>query len=254
MANETPKAVQTESLITQAETPVVAQPTQSITAASVRKPKNKRGRPKKSAAAASQSSLTRTTTRNITRGKVAQKQKKSPPAPKMTVLNRLVNLSVVVAVFVTALAIQWIVPTEPVNTPKVETLPAQTATTAATSSPETTPVPATTPDATPATAVAPAPTQTPDTTPSANSPTPAAAAPKVATTDGNPPAAPTPKPEATPLKVVRKHNVATRLTKGPTSHSTPLNSGGTEDLDSEIARQEYMAKTKLATRTPIQNK
>lgn len=225
MANETPKTVQTESLINPPEAPA-------------RKAKSKRGRPTKAAASATSSSLTRTTTRKIARSKTALKQKAAPPAPKITVLNRLVNFSVVLAVFVTALAIQRIVPTEPLNTPKVEALPAQ-ATAPATPAPvaEVVPTAVAAPESA---ATAPAPT-----------PTVATEAPKVATTNCNPPTVPAPKPAAAPQRFAKKHKaLETQWARGSDSHATPLNSGGVEDLDSEIARQTYMAKTKLATRTP----
>lgn len=192
MANETPKDVQAASPITPPVAAVATQPTKSITASSARKTQGKRGRPKKS-----ETSLTRTT-RRIARGKTVPKQKAAPAAPRMTTLNRLLNFSVIVAVFVTALAIQRIVPTGSENAPKVEALPA----------------------------------------PAAPSPAPAVAEPAVTA------AKPAPKFKAT----------APRTARTIQSHNTALNAGGAEDLDSEAARQAYMARSKLATRTPAQNK
>lgn len=210
MANETPKDVRAASPITPPVAAVATQPTKSITASSTRKAQGKRGRPKKS-----ETSLTRTT-RRIARGKAVPKQKVAPAAPRMTTLNRLLNFSVIIAVFVTALAIQRIVPTGPENAPKVEALPAPAA-------------------PSPAPAVAePAP---------ATAPAPIAEAPKVAVTDCIPPAAPEAKP-APKFKAT-----APRTTRHVQSHNTALNAGGAEDLDSEAARQAYMAKSKLATRT-----
>lgn len=207
MAKETPQVVQTESLI---HTPETA----SVTASSVRKSKApaKRGRPKKATAMVpvTTASLTRTT-RRIAKPKTSPKIKAAPAAPRVTLLNRLVNISVVAAVFVTALAIQRIVPTESVVPPKVESLPAQAAA--------------------PAPAVAPTPAPTPETA--------------VAT----PPEAAAPKPKAKAVaKGVIKKSVATAV------HHTQLNAGGSEDLDSEAARQAYLAKTKTATRTATPTK
>lgn len=209
MANETPQVVQTESLI---HTPETA----GVTASSVRKSKApaKRGRPKKATAMVpvTTASLTRTT-RRIAKPKTSPKIKAAPAAPRVTLLNRLVNISVVAAVFVTALAIQRIVPTESVVPPKVESLPAQAAAPA------------------PITAPVPAPTTTPET----------AAA--------TPPEAPAPQPKA---KAVAKS--ALKKPVKTADHHTTLNAGGTEDLDSEAARQAYLAKTKTATRTATPTK
>lgn len=124
MANETPQVIQTESLINSPEAAA------SVTATSTRKTKSpsKRGRPKKTTAmtTVTTASLTRTT-RRIAKPKTTPKTKTVQAPPRVTLLNRLVNISVVAAVFVTALAIQRIVPTESVATPKVESLPIQTA-------------------------------------------------------------------------------------------------------------------------------
>lgn len=233
MANETPKAVQTESLINPPEKPA-------------RKTQSKRGRPKKAAASATPSSLTRTTTRKVARSKSPAKPKFTPPAPKTTMLNRLVNFSVVLAVFVTALAIQRIVPTEPVNTPKVESLPAQAVAAPIAPAPEATSTTLQTTAAAPADAAASVttPTATPATTPPTTSPA-------VAATNCNPPATPAPKPAAAQKQIAKSHKVAApRMASSLKDHATPLNSGGTDDLDNESARQTYMAKSKMATRTP----
>lgn len=221
MANETPKDVQTESPSAPPVAPVAAQPTRSITASSVRKVQGKRGRPKKA-----ETSLTRTT-RRIARGKAVPRQKAASAAPRMTMLNRLLNFSVVIAVFVTAMAIQRIVPTGPVNAPKVEALPVPAA-----------------PSSAPAVAE-PAPAEAPAAAPEA---------PKVSTTDCIPAATPAAKPAAAPRIARRTKTTAPRMTRTIQSHDTALNSGGAEDLDSEAARQAYMARSKLATRTPTQNK
>jgi hypothetical protein len=149
-------------------------------------------------------SLTRTT-RRIAKPKTPSKAKAAAAAPKVTVLNRLVNISVVAAVFVTALAIQRIVPIEPVSTPKVESLPAQ--------------------------AAAPAPVAVSVETPATPATTPT----------------PAPAPKTT-VKVIKPKPAKVA------DHHTTLNSGGNEDLDSEVARQAYLAKTKMATRTAAPKK
>lgn len=222
MANETPQIMESTSDVT-------AQPTQSVTVASRRKTTaaSKRGRPKKSTAMVpvTTASLTRTT-RRIAKPKTTAKLKAAPAAPRVTLLNRLVNISVVAAVFVTALAIQRIVPTESVTTPKVESLPAQSATPAA---------PA------PEAAAAPAPMTTPVAAPAAET-TPVAPAQAPAATPA-PVAAPAPATKVV-AKVVKKAKPAKVA-----DHHTPLNAGGAEDLDGEAARRAYLAKTKLATRT-----
>ncbi len=241
MADENPKVLETEIPITPSETPIAAQPTQGITRPSVRKTSPKRGRPRKAANSllTTTTSLTRTT-RRVARSKVVPKV--APVASKMTLLNRLVNFSVVAAVFVTALAIQRIVPTEPVSTPKVEALPVQV--TPVVSKPE---AAAAAPQA-PAVAATPTPTPAaaPAVTPAA---APAAEAPKA--TDCNPPVAAIPKPVVTPQQIAKRPRWApSRAVNNRQDNTTPLNAGGTEDLDSEAARQAYMAKSKLATRTP----
>lgn len=237
MANETPQPSATESLIHPevAESNATAQPTQSVTAPSVRKTKSgtgKRGRPRKNMAPVpiTTTSLTRTTRRI---SKPRQTPKAAPaPAPHTTLLNRLVNISVVAAVFVTALAIQRIVPTETVPAPKVEALPAQAAAT---------PVPT---EPSSATASAPAsPTTSPPAPASAQASAPAPTEQSVAAASPTPQQVPVAKPKTT--KIARPTSAASA--KG---HSTSLNSGGTEDLDSEGARQSYLAKGKQATRTP----
>jgi hypothetical protein len=122
------------------------------------------------------------------------------------------NILVVTAVFITALAIQRIVPTTPVATPKVEALPP--------------PVAATTP-------------------PTAPSEAPATASPAA-------PASPAPATPTAAPKAVRK-SAATAVSRSfkRADHSTPLNAGGAEDLDSEAARKSYLEKSKLsATRAP----
>lgn len=228
MAEQAHNVMGTESLITSADTP---------------KPKAKRSRPKKAG-----TSLTRTTRRSA-RSKAGSRSKAVPPAPPITILNRLLNFSVIIAVFVTALAIQRIVPTEPVSTPRVEALqiqPAEAPTTAAqapASAPAAVSEPATI--ATPATPIAPT---APTTTAGATATT---EVPKVAVTQSPIPEPVAQKPAAASQRFIKKAKVAVpKVVSKPKSHATPLNSGGTEDLDSESARQTYISKSKLATRTP----
>lgn len=205
MANETQNSTEPSDALT---------PTPGVTEA----PKRRRGRPRKSVAAAvasaATSSLTRT--RKISRPRTPPKMKAAAPAPapKITVLNRLVNISVVVAVFVTALAIQRIVPTEPVAAPATESAPANTAATAPAAAPA------------PEQVIAPAPVvePTPAEPSTASAPTPA------------------PAKKAVAVQPVRRAPVLP-------DHRTPLNAGGAEDLDSEDARQAYQSKNKSAARS-----
>lgn len=213
MAELAHKVMQTESLIT---------PPESSPATGTRKSKAKRSRPKKA-----DTSLTRTT-RRVARSKSGARSKAAPPTTQNTALNRLLNFSVVIAVFVTALAIQRIVPTEPVTALKVEALPLQIT----------------------AAPVAPAPA--PDTAPVAVIASPALpmSAP-AATVEPQKAAAIAQKPTPAPQQIAKKPKVATpRIANIPQTHATSLNSGGAEDLDSESARQTYISRSKLATRTP----
>ncbi len=212
-----------------------AQQTQSTTTIA-KKPRVKRGRPRSKSpttALATTSSLTRTTRRMAAKGK-----SKTAPAPRATLLNKLVNASVVLAVFVTALAIQRIVPTENVTTPKVESLPVQAAVAAAPLTPATPMAPEA---SAPATPVAQSQPETPAAAPAQPCVTPAATpAPIVAQA-----------PATTPSKKFTKYTkklsaYSTPLTSRAEDHKTTLNSGGSEDLDSEVARQHYIATTKLA--------
>lgn len=252
MANETESVVQTEPTAPAQATNPVAQPSQSLTA-SIRKPRAKRGRPRKgSSTALGNSSLNRA-------GRRASKKNKAP-APKASMLNKLVNGSIVIAVFVTALAIQRIVPTEHVAVPKVETLSAQATPAPAQQAPATVPA-----SVTPAAA----PTAPQTVAATATALAPQAAAP-VATKTATPPVAAlamqpcvAPAPQAAVAKAAapapRKtvaHNSRHlyRNTNGMSridDNNTALNSGGTEDLDSAAAREHYIKTSKLAKRTEL---
>lgn len=185
---------------------------ESTTVKRVRKTAKSRSTPRKRTGSNTTQKLRKTATVSLSARKTRARAAAAPR--NVSALNRLVNVSVVVAIFVVALAIQRVMPLGP--TPKAEPL----AKPAATALPvETATVPAITTPITDNTIVAPA------------AVTPVAVTKKV---------------------VARK---APRTTSTPASGSraedyhVPLNAGGTSDLDSEAARQVYLEKNKVATRS-----
>lgn len=244
--NDPEATTQSETVTGPVEPNAVAQPTQSVTTP----PARKRGRPKGS-------SLTASGVRRSSRPKTAVKATASaaPSPAKASTLNRVINFGVVIAVFVTAMFIQRVVPTEKVPEPKVEALAAAPAPAApeapAATEPATTPAP----EATPAAPAATAP-EVVATTPSPTEPVAAASAPAAASAaalptlpDCVPPTAATAK-KATPVK--RKASSVAKKTPKATSEDTQnqLNAGGAQDLDSEAARQTYKATSATRSNAP----
>lgn len=236
MANEPETPTQSETVTAPLETEAVAQPTQSVTAPSTRK----RGRPRGA------SSLTPSGVRGKGKSKTAAKVKATPAPVKASMLNRVINFAVVVAVFVTAMSIQRIIPTEHIPEPKVETLaapmpttpaaPEVTATTAPVAAPEAVSAPAATLSAAPATA----PTAIAEAAPAAALPTPPDCIP--------------PKVEASLAKkspVAKNRTTAKRSpAKTPADTQNQLNAGGAQDLDNEAARQAYKAASATRSNAP----